>query len=1065
MDSAATSSSGEPPASSANPSPENLERLRVAISNAASLLPAQGPITAFVFLNTLEAFEHVPFDEGVRRGGRLFGCQPYWTEDRYHKAIETGRITLDDVEGELLNYLGETATESIGGTCKRIDLFRTMLLHPIAKATAEELRWFVAETDALRHIRAEATPATRDRFLEETRTWAISHASEASGGTPAESFTDRVYSHDIAERVNGTIAAADSDNATADRAASRFQTTVGDLFVRFGADAVQEWDRSDWEAFSLQALWRVCRDGVHRRRAMPPAPMPLLRHRDVLLAATKIDMDEWIADPLIKFCAAFTDQGFARWKLPLREVGFFEAFSQLYRSGNGPLPIWMEKLPEALASISERRLTPLESAAESLQLLGVPPIEWEDFLPATILALKGWAGTLWQMEVRGDRVAKDVPAGTLVEFVAVRLLLKRLAAEHIARARMHWNGPLAELRHHAWYEASKAKPYKVEPLAFQVFQLAQLLGWTPPFLFELSDFQWSALLGEIERFSSYERRKVMHHAFERNYHIRALDAIAIHATSAKPTPPTPKFQAVFCIDTREESFRRHLEETAPEFETFGAPGFYGIPMYFRGVADATFTTLCPIVVRPKHWVTEEVVYSLVEAHKQRSQTRRVLGKASHEVHQGTFTAPFGAVLTGSLGVLASIPLIARVLFPRWTSRILETMNAFVEPPPVTRLVIEREGETPSKDEDGIGFSVEEMATMGENLLRQIGLTSNFARLVMFFGHGSFCLNNPHKSCYDCGACSGSIGGPNARALAVILNDPRIRSILASRGLSIPSETVFIGGWHNTTADAIIFSDLDLLPRRYLKHFDEARALLAQACERNAHERCRRFDSAPLDQSPEEALQHVEGRSQDLAQTRPEFGNATNGMVVVGRRLTTRGLYMDRRCFMQSYDPYQDDEDGTTLGKILSAVVPVCSGINLQYYFSTIDSAGWGSGTKLPHNVTSLLGVMDGSASDLRSGLPWQGVEIHEPLRLMLFLETRPEVIERIMKRNAQVERIIRNEWMRLALIDPDTGAVTTYREGKYLPYRPTKTRLPSTPSSLDWYRGRREHLGFARLEP
>ncbi len=38
--------------------------------------------------------------------------------------------------------------------------------------------------------------------------------------------------------------------------------------------------------------------------------MPLLRHRDVLLAATKIDMDEWIADPLIKFCAAFTDQGF-----------------------------------------------------------------------------------------------------------------------------------------------------------------------------------------------------------------------------------------------------------------------------------------------------------------------------------------------------------------------------------------------------------------------------------------------------------------------------------------------------------------------------------------------------------------------------------------------------------------------------------------------------------------------------------------------------------------------------------------------------------------------------------
>ena len=76
-----------------------------------------------------------------------------------------------------------------------------------------------------------------------------------------------------------------------------------------------------------------------------------------------------------------------------------------------------------------------------------------------------------------------------------------------------------------------------------------------------------------------------------------------------------------------------------------------------------------------------------------------------------------------------------------------------------------------------------------------------------------------------------------------------------------------------------------------------------------------------------------------------------------------------------------------LARILAAVIPVCEGINMLYTLSSIDTRGWGCGTKLPHNVTSLLGVMDGAASDLRPGLPWQGVDIHEPVRLLFVVET------------------------------------------------------------------------------
>ena len=109
--------------------------------------------------------------------------------------------------------------------------------------------------------------------------------------------------------------------------------------------------------------------------------------------------------------------------------------------------------------------------------------------------------------------------------------------------------------------------------------------------------------------------------------------------------------------------------------------------------------------------------------------------------------------------------------------------------------------------------------------------------------------------------------------------------------------------------------------------------------------------------------------------------------IVGRRARTRGLFLDRRAFLSSYDPTQDDADHQILTQVLQAVFPVCSGISLEYYFSYVDNVGWGCGTKLPHNVAALLGVMEGASSDLRTGLPWQMVEIHEPVRILFIIET------------------------------------------------------------------------------
>ena len=93
-------------------------------------------------------------------------------------------------------------------------------------------------------------------------------------------------------------------------------------------------------------------------------------------------------------------------------------------------------------------------------------------------------------------------------------------------------------------------------------------------------------------------------------------------------------------------------------------------------------------------------------------------------------------------------------------------------------------------------TVDEMTGVAERLLRDLGLTRRFARLVLVIGHGSNSQNNPHNSAYNCGACGGSRGGPNARAMAEMLNDPRVRAGLAAKGIAIPAETVVVGGYHS-----------------------------------------------------------------------------------------------------------------------------------------------------------------------------------------------------------------------------------------------------------------------------
>jgi uncharacterized protein YbcC (UPF0753/DUF2309 family) len=326
------------------------------------------------------------------------------------------------------------------------------------------------------------------------------------------------------------------------------------------------------------------------------------------------------------------------------------------------------------------------------------------------------------------------------------------------------------------------------------------------------------------------------------------------------------------------------------------------------------------------------------------------------------------------------------------------------------------------------------------------------------------LNTPHESAHDCGACGGGRGGPNARAFAQMANDPRVRQRLAADGLAIDGRTWFVGAQRNTCDNSVTLYDDDLVPARCRPLVERARGAIDTARRREAHERCRRFDAVPRWYRPAAALAHVEGRAADLAQPRPEYGHATNAFCVIGRRSRTRGLFLDRRAFLASYDPTRD-EDGRVLARIMAAVVPVVAGINLEYYFSYVDPTGYGCGTKLPHNVTSLVGVMDGAQSDLRTGLPWQMVEIHEPTRLAIVVEGARDRVGRVVRENAGLERIVRNRWIWLACLDPESGALWELRSSGFVRYEPEHA-LPSVRGdSAAWYQGKRGFLPPVAIVP
>ena len=514
---------------------------------------------------------------------------------------------------------------------------------------------------------------------------------------------------------------------------------------------------------------------------------------------------------------------------------------------------------------------------------------------------------------------------------------------------------------------------------------------------------------------------------EQQYQHELIKQLMPQVKNIQCSKTRPDAQLVFCIDVRSEPFRRSIEPLGA-YETLGFAGFFGIPARIHDFNSETSKDSCPVLLKPRYDIEEQPITSALSCVKKNEDGKKrfkMLKNVYHDLKYN-FSTPFALVET--LGAWCGITMLAKTIAPSLTDKAHTRFTNRMMPTLSTQPVIQMDSSS-----SVYGISPAEQALYGEAVLKMMGLTHNFAKLVVFCGHRSTTQNNPYASALDCGACGGNHGGSNAKILAVILNSQSVRQTLAERGIAIPEDTLFYAAEHDTTTDEMTLYETDLRLQSHQELLHDLRRDLSLARSINSQARCQTFGVTKTSSS----IQTTLTRSSDWAQVRPEWGLARNAAFIIGPRQLTRHINLDGRSFLHSYD-WMQDEDGGSLETILTAPMVVAEWINTQYLFSTLDNVSYGSGSKITHNVTGQLGIMQGNGSDLMHGLPLQSVNssdedsYHEPQRLLTVVYAPRATVHAIIGRQDILKTLFFNGWVTLVVIEPtEEVAYQLDREGHW----------------------------------
>lgn len=715
-----------------------------------------------------------------------------------------------------------------------------------------------------------------------------------------------------------------------------------------------------------------------------PAPERLPLLIDLLdndpLRHTRLSWREAITHQVSQTCAAYFDEHQADWQ-PDRAQSLYAFWRDTLRHDHG-IGLLMG-LPHIGCAIHALPATAQDAERWVLKRLGLPQAVWADYLEAVLLTVNGWAswcaGLGWQARLEGRQDAH------LRELLAIRLA---------------WGALLLECK-----DGVAAK---------QAFTSLQQAWSRAPEI--LKTAEQTLLIDEV-----WQR------ALEVGYQ-RDLARRLAWADGSVP-PHGIEVQAAFCIDVRSEPLRRALEAVWPGIQTLGFAGFFGLPIAYTPLATHARRPQLPGLLTPTVEVTDRILHAgasqpAIDAARESAasrsrQTRFALAEQWNAASRwpGAAFSYVEAAGFGYLGKLGSWLLPGKGERTRDDLAGLRARYRAICRPQL------------------VGLDIDARVALAARVLHAMGLNRHLAPLVLLIGHGSQSTNNAHGAALDCGACCGQTGEVNARALALLLNEPAVRQGLQARDIAIPESTVFVAALHNTTTDEIEGFDLDLLTPAARARWKRLQEVFAQACDQVRRERAPGLHLDP--RAPHDALLgQLRRRANDGAQTRPEWGLAGNAAFLIAPRHRSRGVMLGGRSFLHDYDASQDG-DGSLLELLMTAPMLVTHWINWQYHASTCDPFHLGSGNKLLHNVVGgNIGVFEGNGGDLRIGLSRQSLHdgerwIHEPLRLTVVIDAPKASIEAVIAKHEVIRQLLDNGWLHLWRFEP-TGFVR-YEGGQWHP--------------------------------
>lgn len=419
---------------------------------------------------------------------------------------------------------------------------------------------------------------------------------------------------------------------------------------------------------------------------------PVYEALDVLFG---LGIAEELDELVIKSCLDFFDEGQSVWEMPGRQQGFFAAWREVARR-NARLFLRGRQIRETLMVDDD----PEGIIVHVMGCLAIPKEHWMRYFRRELARLHGWAGFIrWRSTARHYYPGRRYP-GDLVDFLAIRLTLAlalihergRDGIPHTSEQLEHYirQRPMeAYLRHEfygrqilpAWAQRVESvllagDHEKIEQLcltyrqekcvrdaAAQAASLQRIAEYADA-VDALEHLSIEALSQLIDTVRAFEKREGM-------LWLEAMEATAmkqllqgIQSEAPAPRDKRPFAQALFCIDTRSERLRRHLEGVG-DYQTFGIAGFFGVPVSFMELGKGSETHLCPVLLTPKNLVMEMSVNDI-----QDTMALSAMEKALHELKESVLT-PF--VTVEAIGLLFGLDMVGKTLAPtsynRWRSRL------------------------------------------------------------------------------------------------------------------------------------------------------------------------------------------------------------------------------------------------------------------------------------------------------------------------------------------------------------------------------------------------------------